>query len=94
MHKTSENELVKTLFGEKGYRYRLVLAEEFPNVIYKQRNINIKVKLVNLDGKIVKNGKFLNNSANMINLCLGVSDDNGLWINTNRVGDQMLKGKT
>jgi hypothetical protein len=47
-----------------------------------------------LDGKIVKNGKYLNNSANMINLCLGISDDNGVWINTNRVGDQMLKGKT
>jgi hypothetical protein len=42
----------------------------------------------------VKNGKNLNNLANMVNLCLGVSDDNGLWINTNRVGDQMLKGKT
>ena len=32
--------------------------------------------------------------ANAINLCLGLIDDNGNWINLNRVNDPMLKGKT
>lgn len=32
--------------------------------------------------------------ANIINLCFALADDNGNWINSNRVGDPMLKGKT
>ena len=34
------------------------------------------------------------NIANVLNLCLGLADDNGNWITMNRVSDPMLKGKT
>ncbi len=33
-------------------------------------------------------------SANIMNLCFAMADDNGNWISLNRVGDPMLKGKT
>ncbi len=32
--------------------------------------------------------------ANIINLCFALVDDSGKWINFNRVGDPMIKGKT
>ena len=37
---------------------------------------------------------FLFIKANIINLCFALVDDNGKWINCNRVGDPMIKGKT
>jgi hypothetical protein len=46
------------------------------------------------DGNIkIKNCNFLFNLANIINLCFALVDDKGKWINLNRVGDSMIKGK-
>lgn len=86
--------LTNKLFGERKYQYKLSLEENFPSVIYKERNIKVKLSLKNLNGKIIKNCNFKFNSANVMNLCFALADDNGNWINVNRVGDPMLKGKT
>ncbi len=51
------------------------------------------MKLVNVKGDILKNGKERLILDNVINLYLSLCDNNGKWITNNRVGDAMLKGK-
>ena len=47
--------LVEELFGKKKYSYRLELVEELANPIFKERNINLSVRLVNLNGEKILN---------------------------------------
>lgn len=52
--------MVEKLFGEnKEYKFKLVLEEEFVTLLYKERNFNFKVKLVDMNGNIVRNCKNL-----------------------------------
>ena len=44
----TSDKLTKTLFGENQYKYKLVLNEKFPETLYKERNFNISVKLVDI----------------------------------------------
>jgi hypothetical protein len=40
--------LICQLFGQKTYKYRLVLASQFPDTLYKDRNFGLSVKLFNI----------------------------------------------
>lgn len=79
--------LVERVFGRRKYLFKLELAEPIPDTIYKERNLNIQVRLAGLDGQKVLN-------ANMLHLCLGVVDSNGTWVTANRAGEDFMKGKT
>lgn len=52
------SDLCSKLFGARKYKYSLQLSEEFPEVIYKERNFNIGVKLVDFNNRIVRNCTF------------------------------------
>jgi hypothetical protein len=45
------------MFGVKKYQYRLQLQQEFPSTIFKERNINICLNLVDKNSQKVLNGK-------------------------------------
>lgn len=75
------------LFGASSYKYKLVVDGEFPETLYKERNFNCSVKLIDLE-----TGKDLNN-GNIVNICLGVCDDNGEWIHETKDGQTFMKGK-
>ena len=79
--------LTHQLFGPQEYKYRLVVDGEFPNTLYKERNFALNVKLVDISsGKERLNG-------NIVNVCLGVCDDNAEWVNETKEGVTFLKGK-
>lgn len=75
------------MFGKKKYRYRLQINGDTPSLIYKERNINISVQLINKETE-----KILN--SNIIHLCLGLCDSNGEWVTENKAGENFMKGKT
>lgn len=75
------------MFGSTTYKYKLVIDSTFPDTLYKERNFNISVKLVDIaEGKEKLNG-------NIINICMGLCDDNGEWISETKEGQAFLKGK-
>lgn len=83
----SSDPLTARLFGERSYKYRLVLAEAFPETLYKDRNFGLSFKLLNIaTGEAESNG-------NLVNVCLGVCDSNGEWVQETREGAALLKGK-
>lgn len=86
LFQTSDS-LTKQLFGEAGYKYKLALDGEFSTTLYKERNFSLNLKLVDLES-----GKKLNN-GNIINICMGVCDDNAEWIHETKDGQAFLKGK-
>jgi hypothetical protein len=49
--------LATKLFGQKGYKYKLKLAADFPKLIYKERNLDLRLKLIDSEGHSVSNGK-------------------------------------
>mgnify|MGYP000053012881 CR=1 FL=1 len=60
---------------------------EFSSVLYKERNFSLNSKLVDIEtGQEILNG-------NIVNVCLGVCDDNGEWIHETKEGNTFLKGK-
>jgi hypothetical protein len=52
---TGGNDLNSKLFGHRKYKYGLELAQDFPDVIYKERNFNLAVHLVDGNHKVVRN---------------------------------------
>ncbi|MCB0368409.1 MAG: hypothetical protein KDD45_02965 [Bdellovibrionales bacterium] len=79
--------LTNQLFGAARYRYKLIVDGDFQECLYKERNFNLKVKLVEVSsGKEQLNG-------NIVNVCLGVCDDNGEWIHETKEGVSFVKGK-
>lgn len=79
--------LTVQLFGQRSYKYQLVLASPFPDTLYKDRNFGLSFKLLNIaTGAIENNG-------NLVNVCLGVCDSEGEWVHETREGGPMLKGK-
>lgn len=44
----SSDHLTTKLFGSHGYKYKLVLADQLADTLYKDRNFKLNVKLVNL----------------------------------------------
>ena len=52
---SESSSLISKLFGARKYKYSLELAESFPEVIYKERNFNLELRLLDSEGKIVRN---------------------------------------
>jgi hypothetical protein len=55
----SEDPLITRIFGLKEYKYNLKLKHDFPEVIYKERNLNLTVRLCNPDERPIFNGRYL-----------------------------------
>lgn len=49
--------LLTQMFGNKKYQYRLELQEPIPSTIFKERNINISVNLIDKNSQKVLNCK-------------------------------------
>lgn len=45
------------IFKQKEYRYRLELSEPTETLLYKERNFNLKIKLVDSAGNEISNSK-------------------------------------
>lgn len=82
----TSDKLTQQLFGQNCYKYKLTLDAKFPDILYKERNFNLAIRLVDAQGKDKLNG-------NIVNVCLGLSDDNGEWIHETKEGSAFLKGK-
>lgn len=83
----STDPMTVRLFGSHSYKYRLVLSEPIPDTLYKDRNFGLSFKLLNLStGSMESNG-------NLVNICLGVCDSNGEWVQEIKEGTPLLKGK-
>ncbi len=78
--------MIGSLFGYKDYQYRLKLVHEVPKTLYKERNFNFEVQLLDPSGKIVKNG-------NPIPIYFSVCTKEGQWIHENRNGEDLIKGR-
>ena len=75
--RTSHDPLMEKLFGKMAYRYQLQLEEAIPEVLYKEKNFDVRVKLIDLE-----NSKVMN--CNALNLCFAVCDANGEWISESK----------
>lgn len=49
--------LLTQMFGNKKYQYRLELSEPLPSTIFKERNINISLNLIDKNNQKVLNCK-------------------------------------
>lgn len=49
--------MITQLFGKKKYHYKLQLQEPAPTTIFKERNINISVNLVDMNNEKIMNCK-------------------------------------
>lgn len=65
------------MFGVKQYRFRLNVQGNVPQTIYKERNLSLKINLVDCYENMVPNGKNHNNLENAISLHLKVFYSNG-----------------
>ena len=80
--------LTEKMFGkEKKYRYRLELDEEIPEVLYRDRNFSLKVRLVDQSNHKVMN-------INAVTLQLDICDNNGEWITQKNAKGNIMKGIT
>lgn len=70
-------------------KYKLILTSHLDHKLYKERNFDIKVKLVSNDSSAVP----VKNS-NLLNLCIGVFTNDGEWVSENKVKQPILKGKS
>lgn len=50
--------LMENIFGKKEYTYKLAYDGKFPKILFKQRNISLKILLKNMLGENVINGNF------------------------------------
>ena len=51
----SKDKIIERNFGAKSYRYKLKLKAKIPHLLYKERNFNTGVSLVDHEGKQVMN---------------------------------------
>ena len=67
-----------------------------PKSLIKERNFELKVKLVLNDKnkEFTKNGTWIVDLGNLLNLYIGVFDNLGEWVTENRVNQPILRGKT
>lgn len=52
----SAEKLTRELFGDREYEYKLKATDQVPTTLYKERNFNLGVQLVDRDGNQLKNG--------------------------------------
>lgn len=50
--------LMENVFGKREYAYKLVYEGKFPKILFKHRNISLKILLNNIQGENVINGNF------------------------------------
>lgn len=80
--------LTEKMFGkEKKYRYRLKLGEEIPDVLYRDRNFSLKVRLVDHSKQKVMN-------TDAVTLQVGICDKNGEWVTQNKQKGNIMTGTT
>lgn len=70
----------------KNYKYSIKLSSELSHTLYKERNFNLDLELVDQEGKSVRNCNKSFYSGNLVNLCCAVCTEGGEWIHENRVG--------
>jgi hypothetical protein len=75
--------LIRRLFGEKLYRYKLKMPHKFPPTIYKQRNISLNAGRF---AEIVHELYIFSNAANMMSLCMAACEVSGQWVCENEQG--------
>lgn len=88
----SSSLIIRKIFGNQLYKYRIKASLDFPKIIYKCRNILIPVQLTTRRGDLVRNGNSCLNPGNLIHLCLAVCNENGKWI-LDEDGESFIKGK-
>lgn len=83
--------LFNHLFGnDKHYRYELILDGELPQPIFRERNISIKVKLVDtMNGEVVKHENKVT-----LNLFLQTWEVPSTPIQRNKAGNKAIMGET
>ena len=64
---------LEQLFGKKNYKYRLAIRNDLPQTLYKERNFNMDIILLDAFGNPVKN-------SNLIPLYFAVCTNHGEWI--------------
>ena len=74
-----EDPLVEHIFGRKAYYYRFELIDRLPDMLYKEKNFDVKVRLVNKENQEVMN-------SNIMRLCFAVCDADGNWVTENKIG--------
>lgn len=63
------------------------MANPLQDTLYKDRNFGMSFKLLNIaTGELESNG-------NLVNICLGVCDGSGEWVQETKEGGPLLKGK-
>jgi hypothetical protein len=81
--------LIRTLYGEKqqDFKYQIVLKNEFPVPLYRERNFKFTVFLTDLEGNLVKN-------TNRIPLTIAIytSENTPKYVDVNTSGNKVLKG--
>ncbi len=81
--------LIHTLYGQKqqDFKYQIVLKNEFPVPLYRERNFKFTVFLTDLDGNLVKN-------TNRIPLTIAIytSENPPKYVDVNTSGNKILKG--
>lgn len=87
--------VISQLFGKNiDYRYALRLTQELTQPLYKERNFNLEVELVNADGHQISNSNSSLEVGNPIPLKLRVytNDKKPLLLDSNKTGQPILKG--
>ena len=85
--KNKEIQLYTKLFENFGakkpnqQKYRLSVVGCVEHKLYKERNFDIKVKLISTnEHEIIKNGIVYIYSGNLLNVCIGVFNNDGEWV--------------
>lgn len=55
-----EEKIIENIFGRSEYKYNLVIKGTFKPLLYKDRNFNLYLSLVDNDRKVVPNSNFAN----------------------------------
>lgn len=84
--------LITNIFNRESFKYKLRLEHRIPKIIYKDRKLSFRVRLVNPDSSAICNGTNNSYLVNLIHLCVGACDQNGDWILTED-GDLFIGGK-
>jgi hypothetical protein len=80
------------MFGSKQYRFELNVEGKIPQTLYKERNMRLKINLVDLYENSIGNGKKYNDLENAISLHLKMFYSNGEEIETTKKGESFMKG--
>lgn len=72
-----DDQLIVKLLGKREYKYKMVLEEVLPSQLYKERNFDLLIKIVDRNENIILNSTgfiYIGNPI-PISLCVYTSDD-------------------